>query len=86
MVLGPNLTYEKNEKPSDFSVWTKIYEIDRKESMNFLRIFDFPKIPPTLRSCISELKKDFFKISKNPEKSMSKLSNKPNTIKNGHLT
>ena len=55
------------------------------KSMNSPRILDFPEIPPTLMSCIFELSEDFFKISKDPERSMSKLSNEPNTIKNGHL-
>ena len=40
---------------------------------------------PTLRSCISELNGYFLKNSKDPERSMFKLSNEPNTIKNGQL-
>ena len=41
---------------------------------------------PTLKSCISELNEYFFKISKDLKRSVSKLYNAPNTLKNGHLT
>ena len=48
-------------------------------------ISEISKINPTLRSCISELKK-YFAMGPIPlQRSMSKLSNEPNTIKNGHL-
>ena len=49
---------------------------------------DFPEISgilPTLRSCISELKKSFLMGPVPLQISMYKLSNKPNTIKNGYL-
>ena len=49
-------------------------------------MLDFPKMCPTLKSCISELNEYFFKISKDLKRSVSKLYNEPNTIKNGHLT
>ena len=45
----------------------------------------FSEIRPTLRSSISELSEYFYKISTFLERSMSKLSYEPNTIKNGHL-
>ena len=59
-----------------------------KSSKSCRRILDFPEISeisPTLRSCISELNEYFFKIRKDPERSMSELSYEPNTVKNGHL-
>ena len=46
---------------------------------------EISEIRPTLTSCISELKEYFFKISNFLKRSMSKLSFKPNNIKNGHL-
>ena len=68
-----------------FFIWTTSSKHINNKSMNSPRILDFPEIPPTLMSCIFELSEDFFKISKDPERSMSKLSFEPNTIKNGHL-
>ena len=46
---------------------------------------EISKIYQTLKSCISENSEYFFKIRKDPERSMSELSYEPNTIKNGHL-
>ena len=54
-----------------------------QRTMGFHR---FPEFRPTLTSCISELS-EYFPMGPVPfERSMSKLSNEPNTIKNGHLT
>ena len=60
----------------------------RISSYGCRRIWDFPKFSemcPTLRSCISELKEYFFMGPVPLQRSMSKLSNEPNTNKNGHL-
>ena len=58
--------------------------VDRihKESADFP---GFSEMCPTLKSCISELNEYFFMGPVPLQRSMSKLYNEPNTIKNGHL-
>ena len=53
-----------------------------KESADFP---GFSEFCPTLESCISELNEYFLMGPVPLERSMSKLYNEPNTIKNGHL-
>ena len=58
--------------------------VDRihKESADFP---GFSEMCPTLKSCISELNEYFLMGPVPLQRSMSKLYNAPNTIKNGHL-
>ena len=53
-----------------------------KESADFP---GFSKMCPTLKSCISELNEYFLMGPVPLQRSMYKLYNAPNTIKNGHL-
>ena len=86
------LLYEKNEKLflmtliSSFNhFWSTAGSgVDKihKESADFP---GFSEMCPTLKSCISELNEYFLMGPVPLQRSMYKLYNAPNTIKNGHL-
>ena len=65
--------------------WTLLELKSIKSCLGFWGFPGISEMCPTLRSCISELSEYFFKISKDLERSMSKLYNEPNTSEKWHL-